>query len=53
VDTKGKERKKYHYKTMNTPYEKFKLLPDAYRYLILGITFKQLDAQAAKASAWR
>jgi len=35
---------------MDTPYEKFKSLPDADQYLKLGVTFEQLDAQAAKMS---
>jgi len=50
TDAKGKERKKYSYKNMNTPYEKLKSLPDAAEFLKLGITFEQLDAQAAKIS---
>ena len=50
TDAKGKERKKYRYKNMNTPYGKLKSLPDADRYLKPGITFEQLDAQAAKMS---
>lgn len=50
TDAKGKERKKYHYKDMNTPYEKFKSLPNACKYLKLGIAFEQLDAQATKMS---
>ena len=35
---------------MKTPYEKLKSLPKASKYLKLGITFKQLDVQAAKMS---
>jgi hypothetical protein len=50
TDTKGKERKKYHYKDMMTPYEKFKSTPKASKYLKDGITLEQLDAQAAKMS---
>ena len=50
TDAKGKERKKYRYENMNTPYEKLKSLPDAARFLKPGITFEQLDAQAAKMS---
>ncbi len=50
TDAKGKERKQYRYENMNTPYEKFKSLPDADLYLKPGITFEQLDAQAAKMS---
>ncbi len=50
TDAKGKERKKYHYKDMMTPYEKFKSIPEADKYLKDGVTFEQLDAQAAKMS---
>ncbi len=50
TDAKGKQRKKYRYENMSTPYEKFKSLPDTDQYLKPGITFKQLDAQAAKMS---
>ncbi len=50
TDDKGKERKKYHYKNMMTPYEKLKSIPKASEYLKEGVTFKQLDAQAAKMS---
>ncbi|OGC03090.1 hypothetical protein A3H38_04290 [candidate division WOR-1 bacterium RIFCSPLOWO2_02_FULL_46_20] len=50
TDAKGKERKKYRYEEMKTPYEKFKSLPEAAQYLKKGITFAQLDVQAAKMS---
>lgn len=50
TDAKGKERKKYRYEDMMTPYEKFKSLPEARQYLKDGITLEQLDAQAAKMS---
>lgn len=50
TDAKGKERKKYRYKDMMTPYEKFKSIPDASQYLKADITFEQLDAQAAEMS---
>jgi hypothetical protein len=50
TDAKGKERKKYRYKDMMTPYEKFKSIPEASKYLKDGITLEQLDAQAAKMS---
>lgn len=43
IDAKGKQKKKYEYKNMMTPYDKFKSLPDAESYLKDGITFKQLD----------
>ena len=42
-DKKGKQRKKYEYKNMATPYEKFKSLEAAETYLKEGLTFKELD----------
>jgi len=48
VDAKGKERKQYHYKDMQTPYEKFKSLPNAASYLKQGITFERLDRIAGQ-----
>lgn len=50
TDEKGKERKRYRYENMMTPYEKLKSIPDADEYLKEGVTLKQLDAQAAKMS---
>lgn len=46
TDAKGRERKRYPYKLMMTPYEKLKSLPDAAQFLKKGITFELLDAQA-------
>lgn len=43
IDSKGKQKKKYEYKNMMTPYEKFKSLPNAQQYLKIGLTFKKLD----------
>ena len=43
IDNKGKQKKKYEYKNMMTPYDKLKSLPDAQQYLKAGITFKGLD----------
>ena len=43
IDSKGKQKKKYEYKNMMTPYEKFKSLPDAQQYLKEGVTFEKLD----------
>jgi len=43
IDKKGKERKRYLYENMMTPYDKLKQLPDAEQYLKPGITFKQLE----------
>lgn len=42
-DNKGKERKKYPYASMMTPYEKFKSLPQAASYLKPDVTFDMLD----------
>ena len=50
TDAKGKERKRYRYEEMKTPYEKLKSLPEASQYLKPGIGFKQLDVQAARMS---
>ena len=46
TDSKGRQRKRYPYKLMMTPYEKLKSLPKAKQFLKKGITFKQLDVQA-------
>ncbi len=43
TDAKGKERKKYRYENMSTPYEKFKSLPDADKSLKPGITFDRVN----------
>lgn len=49
VDEKtGKQRKKYPYDKMMTPYEKLKSLPKAGLYLKPGISFKDLDIVAKK-----
>jgi transposase InsO family protein len=50
TDAKGRQRKRYPYRLMMTPYEKLKSLPMAEQYLKPGITFRQLDAQAAAIS---
>ena len=43
IDEKGKQKKKYEYKNMMTPYDKFKSLINAEQYLKEGITFEELD----------
>jgi len=49
VDKKtGKQRKKYPYDKMMTPYEKLKSLPKAEQYLKLGISFAELDVISKK-----
>jgi transposase InsO family protein len=50
TDAKGKERKKYLYKDMMTPYEKLKSIPKASRYLKDGVTLEQMNAQAVEMS---
>jgi len=44
IDDKGKIKKIYPYKKIQTPYEKFKSLPNAEKYLKKGTTFLMLDA---------
>jgi hypothetical protein len=48
TDEKGKEKKKYEYKNMMTPYEKLKSLPNVKNYLKKGISFEILDKQATE-----
>ena len=50
IDNKGKQKKKYRYKDMMTPYEKFKSLQDAEQYLNEEVTFKKLDDLAKAIS---
>ena len=50
TDAKGRQRKRYPYKLMMTPYEKLKSLPQGASFLKLGINFQQLDAQASAMS---
>ncbi len=46
TDAKGRQRKRYPYHLMMTPYDKLKSLPHAEQYLKPGITFALLDNQA-------
>jgi transposase InsO family protein len=49
IDEKtGKQRKKYSYDDVMTPYEKLKSLPNAEQYLRPGISFAKLDILAKK-----
>lgn len=43
IDSKGKQKKKYEYKNMMTPYQKLKSIPEAKNYLKEDITFEKLD----------
>ena len=50
TDAKGRQRKRYPYQLMMTPYDKLKSLPQAPQFLKPGITFGQLDALASAVS---
>lgn len=50
IDAKGKQKKRYRYQHMTTPYEKFKSLPEAAQYLKAGMTFDTLNARAMRMS---
>ena len=50
IDANGKQKKRYRYQHMSTPYEKFKSLPGAGQHLKADITFDALDAQATQMS---
>jgi len=50
TDHRGKVRKTYPYREMMTPYEKFKSLPTAERYLRPGVTMEKLDDIASQMS---
>jgi len=43
TDSKGKQRKRYPYSQMMTPYEKLKSLPEASSYLKPDLSFQTLD----------
>jgi transposase InsO family protein len=50
TDAKGRQRKRYPYTLMMTPYEKLKSLPQARIFLKPGITFAHLDELAGAMS---
>lgn len=50
IDAKGKEKKTYPYKSMMTPYEKLKSLPDAISYLKADTSFEILELQMLSSS---
>ena len=50
TDDKGRQRKRYLYEHMMTPYEKLRSLPAAQQRLKAGITWKTLDALASAMS---
>ena len=50
VDERGRQRRRYRYGDVQTPYEKLKSLPDAEQNLKAGVTIETLDAFAAQYS---
>ena len=50
TDKKGRQRKRYPFENMMTPYEKFRSLEKPEQYLKPGVSFKQLDALATTMS---
>jgi transposase InsO family protein len=50
TDHRGKVKKTYPYQEVMTPYEKFKSLPTAERYLRPGVTMEKLDDIASQMS---
>ncbi len=50
TDERGKEKKIYRTNDYQTPYEKFKNLPNAIQYLKSGLTFENLDKIAYSES---
>lgn len=50
TDARGKRRKRYPYANLMTPYEKFRSLPEAERFLRPGLRFEQLDDIARQHS---
>ena len=50
TDQKGRQRKRYPYALMMTPYEKLKSLPGAASFLKPSVTFEQLDTLAQAIS---
>ena len=50
TDKAGKQRKRYPYESLMTPYEKLKSIPDAKTYLKPGLSFAILDETAYRIS---
>lgn len=46
TDAKGRQRRRYRYEHMTTPYERLKAIPKAKKYLSPGTTFADLDHTA-------
>ncbi len=50
IDAKGRQRKRYRYEHLMTPYDKLKSLPNATAYLKPGVNWERLDALATEIS---
>jgi hypothetical protein len=50
IDTIGRQRKTYPFKSMMTPYDKLKTITEVEQYLKPDITFKMLDELAMRIS---
>jgi transposase InsO family protein len=50
IDAKGRQRKRYPYENLMTPYDKFRSLPNGRQYLKPGITWKALAELASAVS---
>ena len=50
TDAKGRQRKRYPYAAVTTPYEKLRSLPGASQYLKAGMTLAGLDVTARERS---
>ncbi len=50
IDAKGRQRKRYRYEHLMTPYDKLKSLPNAGSYLKPGVSWERLDALATAIS---
>jgi transposase InsO family protein len=50
IDSKGRQRKRYRYEDLMTPYDKLKSLPNATHYLKPGTTWSTLDRLAGEMS---
>ena len=53
TDDKGRERKRYPYSSLKTPYQKLKSLPNAQTCLKPGVTFEILDSIAQETTRCR
>lgn len=48
LDAKGRQRKRYRYQDLMTPYDKLRSLPDAGQYLKPGVSWETLDTLATE-----